>query len=373
MNAMKPTGIIKKLNMAGYEAYYVGGCVRDILLQRKIHDWDITTSAMPEEIMACFPHCIATGIQHGTVTVLDESGQAEVTTFRTDGSYLDGRHPEQVTFVRSLSEDLSRRDFTINAMAMQEDGTVIDLYKGQEDLAEKRIRCVGDPERRFREDALRMFRALRFSAQLGFEIEAETLRAIKRCAPLCEKLSMERIRDEVEKTLLSDRPDTLGEMIALGLLNLLEPQIVQDLSWLRTLPHDRRVRWAGLCRCWPSLQLSKLRLDKRMTVDATEASKLSVPVSRLDWKFLIAEKGEAKASILASLAGEETRYQEIILSGECLSLRNLAVNGSDFLNMDGKDIGNHLKKLLHYVLEHPEGNTRENLLEISKNSIDYYY
>ena len=161
-----PNQILNVLSSAGYEAYYVGGCVRDTILGRPVHDWDVTTSALPEQVMACFDHCVPTGLKHGTVTVLLDGLSAEVTTFRTDGSYRDGRRPENVTFVRSLREDLARRDFTINAMAMDACGEITDLYGGREDLAQCVIRCVGDPEQRFREDALRMLRALRFSAQL---------------------------------------------------------------------------------------------------------------------------------------------------------------------------------------------------------------
>ena len=159
MEAVRPEKIVKGLCAAGFPAYYVGGCVRDRLLGRPVHDWDVTTAALPEEVMALFEHCVPTGIRHGTVTVFLDGAQAEVTTFRTEGVYLDGRHPSEVRFVRTLAEDLSRRDFTINAMAMDADGNVTDLFGGRDDLARRCIRCVGDPEKRFREDALRMLRA----------------------------------------------------------------------------------------------------------------------------------------------------------------------------------------------------------------------
>ena len=168
---MRPDLILKTLEDAGFAACFVGGCVRDTLLGRPVHDWDVTTSALPEEIMALFPRCIPTGIKHGTVTVLLNGESFEVTTFRRDGAYHDGRHPDGVVFVPNLTEDLARRDFTINAMAMHLDGSITDCFDGKADLKRGIIRCVGDPERRFREDALRMLRALRFSAQLGFQIE----------------------------------------------------------------------------------------------------------------------------------------------------------------------------------------------------------
>ena len=156
---MRPDAIIKTLEDAGFEARYVGGCVRDTLLDRPIHDWDIASQALPEDVLRLFPHCVPTGIRHGTVTVLLDGVSAEVTTYRLDGAYHDGRHPEGVCFVRSLAEDLARRDFTINAMAMDESGAVTDLFGGREDLSRRVIRCVGEPETRFREDALRMLRA----------------------------------------------------------------------------------------------------------------------------------------------------------------------------------------------------------------------
>lgn len=189
---MRPDAIIKTLEDAGFEARYVGGCVRDTLLDRPIHDWDIASQALPEDVLRLFPHCVPTGIRHGTVTVLLDGVSAEVTTYRLDGAYHDGRHPDGVRFVRSLAEDLARRDFTINAMAMDESGAVTDLFGGREDLSRRVIRCVGEPETRFREDALRMLRAYRFAAQLGFSLDAQTQAAIQRCAPLCASLSRER-------------------------------------------------------------------------------------------------------------------------------------------------------------------------------------
>lgn len=181
---MRPDEIIKTLERAGFEARYVGGCVRDTLLNRPIHDWDIASQALPEDVMHLFAHCVPTGLKHGTVTVLLDGVSAEVTTYRLDGAYHDGRHPDGVRFVRSLADDLARRDFTINAMAMDESGAITDLFGGRDDLTRHVIRCVGDPETRFREDALRMLRAYRFAAQLGFSLDEQTQAAIRRCAPL---------------------------------------------------------------------------------------------------------------------------------------------------------------------------------------------
>ena len=174
--------IIEQIQKHGFEAYAVGGCVRDSLLGRTPDDWDITTSAKPQEVKAIFPRTIDTGIEHGTVTVMMGKEGFEVTTYRIDGAYLDGRHPESVEFSSNLVEDLKRRDFTINAMAYNEQQGLVDVFEGIEDMQRKVIRCVGNPKERFGEDALRMMRAIRFSAQLGFEIEEETYRAVEELA-----------------------------------------------------------------------------------------------------------------------------------------------------------------------------------------------
>ena len=330
-----PNQILNVLSSAGYEAYYVGGCVRDTILGRPVHDWDVTTSALPEQVMACFDHCVPTGLKHGTVTVLLDGLSAEVTTFRTDGSYRDGRRPENVIFVRSLRED----------------------------LAQCVIRCVGDPEQRFREDALRMLRALRFSAQLGFAVEAETAAAIVHCAPLCRGLSAERVRDEVEKTLLSDHPERLRDMAELGLLEICRPDCGRDTGVLARLPDIREVRWAGLCGIWPELDLTALRLDKRTAQDAMFAGRCEVPKTRVAWKRLAAEQGRNRMKLVADLNGASAMAEEILASGECIALGELAVSGRDFPAVTGKSMGRLLTQILNHVLEHPEDNDREKLLK----------
>ncbi len=175
--------IIDTLLCAGFSAYAVGGAVRDCLLGLDAHDFDVTTSATPEKVKSLFEKTIDTGIAHGTVTVLEEGEAVEVTTFRADGEYLDNRKPESVTLVKDVSEDLSRRDFTINALCYNKQEGLIDLFGGQDDLKNKIIRAIGNPEERFSEDALRILRAVRFSAQLGFEIEEKTKKAMVECAP----------------------------------------------------------------------------------------------------------------------------------------------------------------------------------------------
>lgn len=193
--------VLETIESAGYQAYFVGGCVRDLLLKRNLHDIDIATSAYPEEIKKNFPKTVDTGIKHGTVTVLQDKNSYEITTFRTESGYQDYRRPDKVTFVRQLSDDLKRRDFTINALALDIHGQIIDLFNGINDLNQHVIRAVGNPNERFNEDALRMMRAVRFSSQLGFDIENETFLAIKNYAYLLNKISIERIRDEFLKLM----------------------------------------------------------------------------------------------------------------------------------------------------------------------------
>ena len=199
--------IIDRITEAGYEAYAVGGCVRDSILGREPDDWDITTSAKPQQIKALFRRTVDTGIAHGTVTVMLDREGYEVTTYRIDGEYEDHRHPREVVFTSQLVEDLRRRDFTINAMAYNESAGLVDAFDGMGDIRRGMIRCVGCARERFTEDALRILRALRFSAQLGYEIQEDTGEAIRELAPSLAAISAERIQTELVKLLLSHHPD----------------------------------------------------------------------------------------------------------------------------------------------------------------------
>ncbi len=216
--------IISALEDAGFEAYAVGGCVRDSIMGVTPHDWDLTTSALPNEVKSCFKRTFDTGIEHGTVTVRMDGDSFEVTTYRVDGDYEDGRHPNDVTFTRSLGEDLKRRDFTVNAMAYSDRGGLVDLFGGCDDIASGIIRCVGDPEERFGEDALRMLRALRFSAQLDFKIEENTLSAIRKLAPTLSRISAERITSEMMGLILSKHPERMEDASVLGLTKVFFPE-----------------------------------------------------------------------------------------------------------------------------------------------------
>lgn len=233
----KVNKIIGVLQEAGFEAYAVGGCIRDSLLGRTPNDWDITTSAKPMEVKALFSHTIDTGIQHGTVTILLDREGFEVTTYRIDGEYEDGRHPKEVSFTGSLEEDLKRRDFTINALAYNETAGLIDIFEGQKDLKDGIIRCVGNAEERFTEDALRMLRAIRFSAQLGYRIEENTLAAIHKLAGNLEKISAERIQTELLKLMVSPHPDYLRTAYECGVTKVFFPEFDLAMETPQNHPH----------------------------------------------------------------------------------------------------------------------------------------
>lgn len=229
--------IIEKLQGEGYEAYAVGGCVRDSYLGLTPHDWDITTNALPQQVKALFRRTIDIGIQHGTVKIMLGDEGYEVTTYRIDGEYEDSRHPKEVIFTAELKEDLRRRDFTINAMAYSEKTGIIDLFGGIEDLKAGIIRAVGNPKERFTEDALRILRALRFSARFGYEIEENTKEAIRELAPTLSKISAERIREELEKLILSDNPDRLVWAYNLGVTKVILPEWDEMMECPQNTPY----------------------------------------------------------------------------------------------------------------------------------------
>ena len=229
--------IIDTLMRAGYEAYAVGGCIRDSLLGREPKDWDITTSASPAEVKALFPKTVDTGIAHGTVTVLLNREGFEVTTYRVDGTYEDSRHPKEVTFTPDLNEDLKRRDFTINAMAYNDTHGLIDAFDGAGDLDRKIVRCVGDPKERFSEDALRMMRAVRFGAQLGFTVEEQTRSAICALAPTLKKISAERIQSELVSLLMSDHPEEMRTLYETGITKVILPEFDVMMQTAQNSPH----------------------------------------------------------------------------------------------------------------------------------------
>ncbi|MCL2343574.1 MAG: CCA tRNA nucleotidyltransferase [Firmicutes bacterium] len=366
--------ILKTLEDAGFAAYFVGGCVRDNLLGRRPRDWDTATSAPPEQILSIFPGSKPTGLKHGTVTVVTGGKHVEVTTFRAEGGYADHRRPDSVRFISDLTADLSRRDFTINAMALSRAGELIDPFGGQTDLKARLIRCVGEPEARFEEDALRMFRALRFSAQLGFTVEAKTAAAIKRKAHLAAFLAPERICGELEKVLLSPNPTVAAEPFSYGLMaHFTSAPGTPDAKQLRHLPNDRLLRWAGLCEALErgglisdtAAFLAALRLDTYTvrTADTGVALALSgLPEDGANLKRLLSAYG---TDAVRCAAGQRRAALSAVLdSGECWSLDCLAVKGGDLLALGykGKALGDALGFLLERVIERPELNERETLL-----------
>ena len=229
--------IISKLQDEGYEAYVVGGCVRDSVLGRIPNDWDITTNAKPLDVKKLFRRTIDVGIEHGTVKVMLGNDGYEITTYRIDGSYEDSRHPSSVEFTSQLSEDLLRRDFTINAMAYNDKDGLVDLFGGMEDIKRGLIRAVGVPKERFSEDALRILRAVRFSAQLGYAIEEKTREAIRELAPTLKNISAERIREEIEKLIMSNNPDRLRDLCSLGISKIILPEWDEMVSCEQNTPH----------------------------------------------------------------------------------------------------------------------------------------
>ena len=231
--------IINNLQLHGYEAFAVGGCVRDSILARRPQDWDITTSARPEEIKRLFRRTVDTGIEHGTVTVLLGKDSFEVTTYRVDGAYEDSRHPSEVRFTNRLEEDLKRRDFTINAMAYNDDVRLVDAFGGMQDLNHHLIRCVGNPVERFTEDALRILRAVRFSAQLNFPIEPETAEAVSKLAPTLRNIRAERIQAELVKLLVSPHPERLQDAYELGITRIILPEWDAMVGVEQDTPHHK--------------------------------------------------------------------------------------------------------------------------------------
>lgn len=386
--------IIDELMKAGHEAYAVGGCVRDLILGRTPGDWDITTSATPQEVKAIFRRTIDTGIQHGTVTVMLDKEGFEVTTYRIDGEYEDSRHPKEVKFTENLVEDLKRRDFTINAMAYNHVVGLVDEFDGKEDLRRGQIRCVGVAEERFGEDALRILRAVRFSAQLGFTIEENTRMAATKLAPSLRNISKERILTELTKLLVSDHPDYIKEIDRLLLKEYIFSQriVIDDvtLKMLKLVRNDKMLRFTAFFQEEGTTVrvndiLKGLKADNNTIDYVTKLTKwlrFEIVPKKADIRkamFMIGEEMfplliEAKkafyesrmeASKLEDVRLTEALYEEITEAGDCITLKQLAVTGNDIkaANLaEGKRIGELLGYLLNMVHEDPAKNEKEMLL-----------
>ena len=426
--------IIDTITAAGYEAYVVGGCVRDSVLGREPQDWDITTSAKPEQVKELFSRTVDTGLKHGTVTVILERESFEVTTYRIDGEYEDSRHPKEVRFTPDLEEDLKRRDFTVNAMAYNDDRGLVDIFGGMEDIRTGVIRCVGSPLERFREDALRMLRAIRFSAQLGYAIDDTTREGIRELAPTLKNISAERIQTELVKLLVSPNPDYLRTAYELGVTKVFFPELDIAMETEQKHPHhkynvgehtlhslkgvepDKKMRLAMLLHDigkpasltvdakgvthfhdHPAVSakmakefLQRLKFDndtlhtvcklvlyhdygngvepdmrivrKAVNRIGEEAFPALFEVKRAD---VLAQSEYLQSEKLKLIDRWQQLYEEMREQKQCISLKSLAVTGSDLIEAGwkpGKELGEILNKLLDIVLEQPDCNTKEILL-----------
>jgi len=441
--------IIDKLYDAGFEAYVVGGCVRDSLLGKSPKDWDITTSASPNQVKKIFNRTIDTGIKHGTITVMLKKCGYEVTTYRIDGEYDDSRHPKEVTFTSNLAEDLKRRDFTINAMAYNDKDGLIDLFDGEKDLKNKIIRCVGDPLERFSEDALRMLRAVRFSARLDFDIDSETKMAISKLAHNITNISAERIKAELDKTLLSNSPEKIYTAYELGLTKHILKEfddivpVTQEtihhmytvgIHTLKALEYARKceytneldekeiliIMWAVLLHDigkkkaktidkenvahfkkhdYYSSQMAK-EIFLRLKFDNYTMERALGLIAFHDYRYkntkaglrraankigrdliellFIVQRSDIMGQSIATRKEKIDRLDESIkiyksIEFDCITIKDLAINGKDLINVGinpGKHMGQILKFLLEEVLEDPNKNSKEYLIERALEKAD---
>lgn len=434
----KAKRVVNTIQAAGFEAYVVGGCVRDSILGRQPQDWDITTSAKPEQVKALFPRTIDTGLQHGTVTVMQDREGFEVTTYRIDGEYEDSRHPKEVVFTPNLEEDLKRRDFTINAMAYNEEKGLVDIFGGMEDIRLGRIRCVGRAEERFGEDALRMLRAIRFSAQLGYEIDEETQQGIRRLAPTLKNISAERIQTELVKMLVSPHPDYLRTAYDMGVTKIFFPEFDRAMETEQHHPHhmysvgEHILHSLAYVPADKVLRLTMLLHDigkpDTLTIDeqgithfynherlSAEMAKMILRRLKFDndtinmvyklvmyhdygnsveptlqivrramnkigedafpalfqvkYADMMAQSDYLRDEKLKRLENWRQLYAEICEKQQCVSLKSLAVTGSDLIAAGmkpGRELGDVLQKLLQLVLDDPACNTKEKLLSEAK-------
>lgn len=432
----KAERILETLHGAGYEAYVVGGCVRDSILGRTPGDWDITTSASPQQVKALFPRTIDTGIEHGTVTVMDGKEGFEVTTYRIDGAYEDCRHPKSVTFTSNLTEDLKRRDFTINAMAYAPKTGLVDEFGGMEDLKNKVIRCVGDPRERFGEDALRMLRAVRFAAQLGFTLSDDVRDAIRDMAEELDQISAERIQTELVKLVTSSLPHWFRLTYETGITSVIMPEfdriMVQrqhnphhayttgehTLVAMRSIPSDKVLRLVMLFHDMGKPDVFTTdengkdhfrghaaysapiaeRIMRRLKFDNDTMRQVCTLVRNhslypqltgkdvrraayqigpeLFDSFLLVKRADIMAHHPDVIPGKldylrelERIWRDVQLHGDCLSLKDLAVTGKDLIAdgmTPGPEIGRVLEHLLELVLDYPEKNEHDVLMEESR-------
>lgn len=401
--------IIRKLNSSGFEAFAVGGCIRDAISGRKASDWDIATGALPQDVQRIFEKTVETGILHGTISVFIEGSSYEITSYRTENVYSDFRHPDKVRFGVSLLEDLERRDFTVNALAYHPDSGLIDKFGGLKDIKNSVIKTVGDADSRFKEDALRMLRAVRFSAQLGFEIEPATFGSMKRNSGLIKHISIERISDELTGIILSPEPEKVAILFHTGILQYILPELDRKLKDLKEaeISHilrpfkyvisEKTARWSvleGICggsgqivkrfrfdsRTAATIGRIVRSLDREIGESPAEVRKTVSAIGKDIFPCLLhIRKGLLKAGPglvceqdIFGINRAKRLFKEITRSSAPLEIKDLAINGSDLKAMgipEGVGTGLKLKGLLTAVLEDPALNNKDDLTRIVRSMI----
>lgn len=393
--------ILHMLREAGHEAYVVGGCVRDSIMGRKPHDWDICTSAKPEQVIEIFNHykVIPTGLKHGTVTIMKNDKPYEITTYRVDGEYDDARHPKDVTFTTSLEEDLSRRDFTMNALAYNNNNDLVDLFGGVNDIKNGIVRCVGNPRERFSEDALRIMRALRFATRFGFKIEENTFAAMKEKKSLLSKISAERINSELTQIIMCEAEDVARILYkAEDILFELFPALREnDGSYINNILHSNKIKSVRLALLFdfPEEQLkdilTNLRYDNETISSVLNTRKYGQQILKYDsdkytieyfLKRIMHDIGyedtqKALFYCIAYSRAKSNEKQELLFTNmlyvvmvindrnECYKLSQLAVNGNDIKHFGykGQQIGTVLNYLLDMVMRGVLENNKPILLK----------
>lgn len=393
--------ILHMLREAGHEAYVVGGCVRDSIMGRKPHDWDICTSAKPEQVIEIFNHykVIPTGLKHGTVTIMKNDKPYEITTYRVDGEYDDARHPKDVTFTTSLEEDLSRRDFTMNALAYNNNNDLVDLFGGVNDIKNGIVRCVGNPRERFSEDALRIMRALRFATRFGFKIEKNTFAAMKEKKSLLSKISAERINSELTQIIMCEAEDVARILYkAEDILFELFPALREnDGSYINNILHSNKIKSVRLALLFdfPEEQLkdilTNLRYDNETISSVLNTRKYGQQILKYDsdkytieyfLKRIMHDIGyedtqKALFYCIAYSRAKSNEKQELLFTNmlyvamvindrnECYKLSQLAVNGNDIKHFGykGQQIGTVLNYLLDMVMKGVLENNKPTLLK----------
>ena len=385
--------IIDKIYECGYEAYIVGGCVRDSIIGIKPNDYDITTSATPKQVKSIFKgyKIIETGIKHGTITIINNKNEYEITTFRIDGDYKDNRRPENVEFTNDIEKDLQRRDFTVNAIAYNHKRGIVDKFNGLNDIDKKIIKTVGNPDERFKEDGLRIIRAVRFSSKLNFEIDEKTLKSIYKNINLIKNISVERIQEEFNKILISDFPQKMYILYDAKLFEVLNIKNVKinkhDLEKLNFSKKDLILRLIIFIYILGDINESKRILNllrysnkiKKQCIEVLEKIDDKITDNKVGLKIYLKEIGDESLNYLLEAKKiidkefKEKYYQkikeiinQIKKNNECYTLKSLVLNGKDLevLGYKGKQIGEMLKILLNNVIENPNLNNKKDLIKI---------